>query len=64
VTPKSGIAADSHTYDKAARKWERFDVEAALAELSDEDVQVGDQVVNIVCGVSSASAGTETVHVG
>lgn len=35
------VRADLHTYDKAAKKWDNFDVEAALAELSDDDVQAG-----------------------
>lgn len=29
--------AASHTYDRAAKKWDSFDVEAALAQLSDDD---------------------------
>ena len=33
-------SADSHTYDKAAKKWDHFDVHAALAELSDDDEMV------------------------
>ena len=33
------VKADLHTYDKAAHKWDNFDVEAALAELSDDDTQ-------------------------
>lgn len=48
VTPKSGIAADLHTYDKAANKWEKFDVEAALAELSDEEAQVSGENVTTI----------------
>ena len=45
VTPESGITADLHTYDKAAKKWEKFDVEAALAELSDEEAQVSGDAI-------------------
>lgn len=33
------VGADSHTYDKAAQKWTEFDVEADLADLSNEDTQ-------------------------
>ena len=32
--------AGSHTYDKAAQKWNHYDADAALAELSDDEGQV------------------------
>ena len=33
------VTADSHTYDKAAQKWDKFDVETALAEISNDETQ-------------------------
>ena len=32
--------SDSHTYDKSAQKWNHFDIDSALAELSDDETQV------------------------
>ena len=32
--------SDSHTYDKAAQNWNHFDIDAALAEPSDDETQV------------------------
>ena len=41
-------SADSHTYDKAAKKWDHFDVHAALAELSDDDEMVSTYILKPV----------------
>jgi hypothetical protein len=64
VTPESGIAADLHTYDKAANKWEKFDVEAALAELSDEEAQVSGDVVKRVHDHQYAFTGVDSMTLG
>ena len=35
------LTSDSHTYNKAAKKWNHFDIiDSALAELSDDETQV------------------------
>ena len=46
----SSLRKDSHTYDKAAQKWNNFDVEGALAEVSDDDTQAsGRQGTGMQC---------------
>lgn len=36
-TSEKQSSAASHTFDRAAKKWDSFDVEAALAQLADDD---------------------------
>lgn len=41
---KPGVSAAGHTYDKGYSKWAKFDIDAALKSVDDEDAGTGDQV--------------------
>lgn len=41
---KSNVSAAGHTYDKGYDKWAKFDIDAALRDVDDEDAEAAEKV--------------------